>query len=126
MRAKYTRLYSDSSGESHFEDVEAELTEVQFAPPAPPLSLSEFLPAIQTAFLGAPAGWRGDWHVSSARNWFVVISGAWEIEASDGAKRVFSSTETLLAEDITGKGHKSRVLGDEDSLALLVQLDKLK
>ncbi len=126
MRAKYTRLYSDSSGESHFEDVEADMSEVQFAPPAPPLFLSEFLPATQTAFLGAPAGWRGDWHVSSARNWFVVISGSWEIEASDGAKRLFSPTETLLAEDTMGKGHKSCVVGDEDSLALLVQLDSLK
>ena len=36
---KYTRVYADSNGESHFEDVEVEFSSVDFAPPAPPLEL---------------------------------------------------------------------------------------
>jgi hypothetical protein len=122
MQARYTRLFADSQGESHFEDVQAELSLTDFAPPAPVLGISEFINADSTAFLGGPAGWMGDWHVSSGRNFFVVISGLWEIEASDGTKRLFAPTEVLLAEDTTGKGHKSRVVGEEESLALLVQL----
>jgi hypothetical protein len=31
----YTRLYADETGESHYEDIEAELTPRDFAPPAP-------------------------------------------------------------------------------------------
>ena len=122
MQAKYTRLFADRDGESHFEDVQVELSFADFAPPAPPLGISEFTSANRTAFLGGPAGWSGDWHVSSARNLFLVISGVWEIEASDGTKRLFSPTDALLAEDTIGKGHKSRVVSEEDSLALLVQL----
>ena len=122
MNATYCRLYSGSDGESHFEDVTVELREVDFAPPAPALLLSEFGPAVRAAFLGGPNGWQGEWHQSSGRNLFVVISGEWEVEVSDGEKRMFSSTNVLLLEDTFGKGHNSRVTSSEDSLALLVEL----
>jgi hypothetical protein len=122
MIARYTRLYSDASGESHLEDVDAKLSLVDFAPATPPLGVSEYLPAERTAFFGGPSGWTGDWHVSSSRNLFVVISGEWEIEASDGTVRLFSANSVVLAEDTTGKGHRSRVISEGDSIALLVQL----
>src|SRR5882672_201406 len=122
MRIKWVRLFSDASGESHFADIEEQLNLIDFAPPAAPLYLSKIFPAAETAFFGAPAGWIGDWHVSSARNLFVVLSGEWQIEASDGIARKFSAPDVLLVEDTTGKGHRSRVISKEDSLALVVQL----
>ena len=122
MKVTYVRLYSDADGASHFEDVEAELASVDFAPPAPPLNLSTYLPATQASFFGAPAGWKADWHPAAARNLFVVISGEWEVEASDGFIRRFPPNSVLLVEDTTGKGHKSRVVSDIESLAMLVQL----
>jgi hypothetical protein len=122
MKIKCVRLYSDLSGESHFEDLEEELTATNFAPPAAPLYLSSLISATQTGLLGAPAGWIGDWHPSPARNLFFVLSGEWEIEASDGEIRRFSPGNVLRVEDTTGKGHLSRVLGDTYSLAGLVQL----
>ena len=122
MKAAYTRLFTDEAGESHFEDCEAELPLIEFAPPAAPLGVSENFPASAAAFLGGPSGWTGDWHVSPSRNLFVVISGEWEVEASDGVTRLFSPNSVLLAEDLTGKGHRSRVASKEDSLALLVRL----
>jgi hypothetical protein len=122
MNIEYTRLYADSSGESHFEDLEAELSAVDFAPPAPPLNLSAFRPASQAAFFGAPAGWRGDWHTSPARNLFVILSGEWEVEASDGTVRRLGPNSVLLVEDTTGKGHTSRVVSATQSLAVVVQL----
>jgi hypothetical protein len=122
MRTNYTRLFADDTGESHFEDITVELVLADFAPSAPPMGVSSPLAATQSAFIGGPAGWTGDWHVSSARNLFVVLSGEWEIEASDGISRRFSSPDVLLAEDTSGKGHRSRVISPEDSLALVVQL----
>lgn len=122
MRTNYTRLFADETGESHFEDITVELDLADFAPSAPPMGVSASMPATQSAFIGGPAGWIGDWHVSSARNLFVVLSGEWEIEASDGISRRFSSPDVLLAEDTYGKGHRSRVISQEDSLALVVQL----
>jgi hypothetical protein len=118
----YTRLYSDDQGESHFEDVEIDLTLTDYAPPAPPLSLSSFTPAKQFGFMNAPAGWSSDWHPATARTIFFVLSGEWEVTASDGETRRFKDGSVLLVEDTSGKGHSSRVVGQIDSLAAMVQL----
>lgn len=117
----YTRLYADEAGESHFEDVEIDLTMAEYAPPAPPLELSAITPAEQFGFMRAPAGWSSDWHPSAARNIFFVLTGEWEVTASDGETRSFSAGSVLRVEDTTGKGHSSRVLSD--SLAVMVQLE---
>jgi hypothetical protein len=118
----YTRLYSDERGESHFEDIEIDLTLTEYAPPAPPLGLSAFTTATQFGFMKAPAGWSSDWHPSSARNVFVVLSGEWEVTASDGETRRFGIGAVLLVEDVTGKGHTSCVIGEVESMAVLVEL----
>jgi hypothetical protein len=122
MQTTYVRLFADDNGESHFEEIDVELTLEEFAPNTPAMGVSPAMSASESAFICGPAGWAGDWHVSSARNLFVVISGEWEIETSDGTVRKFSSPDVLLAEDTSGKGHRSRVISHEDSLALVVQL----
>ena len=120
--ATYTRLYADENGESHFEDVEIDLTLTEYAPPAPPLELSSITPAKQFGFMNAPAGWSSDWHPTSARNIFFVLTGEWEVTASDGETRRFSAGSVLLVDDTTGKGHTSKVVSQTDSLAAMVQL----
>ena len=120
----YTRLYSDAEGESHFEDAEIDLALTAYAPPAPPLGLSSFTPATQFGFMNAPAGWSSDWHPATARNIFFVLSGEWEVTASDGEARRFGTGSVLLVEDTTGKGHSSRVVSENDSLAAMVQLSE--
>src|SRR6267142_2158710 len=124
MMAIYTRLYSDASGESHFEDVEIDLASTDYTPSAPPLFLSDITTTTQFRFMQAPAGWTSDWHTSSARTMFFVLSGEWEVTASDGEARRFSAGSALLVEDTTGKGHASRVIGQTDSLAAMVQLSE--
>lgn len=117
---KYTRLYATADGESHFEQVDVELSLADYAPPAPPLKLSEMQASTQAGFMQAPAGWNSDWHPSSARNLFVVLSGEWEVTASDGESRRFGPGSVLLVDDTSGKGHSSRVI--RDSLAVMVEL----
>ncbi|MEW6614323.1 MAG: cupin domain-containing protein [Thermodesulfobacteriota bacterium] len=119
---KYTRIYADSSGESHFEDVEVEIKEVNFAPPAPPVNLSSFNPASQYCFLESPAGWYGDWHPTPQRQLFFFLSGEIEIEVSDGEIRQFGPGSITFQEDTVGKGHASRVLGDNIARMVAVQL----
>ena len=119
------RLHSDEDGESHFEDSEIELDLTDYAPPAPPLYLSPATAANAFAFMEAPAGWTSDWHPSSARNLFFVLSGEWQVTASDGESRRFGVGSVLLVEDTTGKGHSSCVVSETDSLAAMVQLTPL-
>lgn len=122
MITRFTRLYADADGESHFQDLDQELNLVEFAPPAPPLFLSDPSSATQFSFFGAPSGWQSDWHPSPSRSLFVVASGEWEVTASDGEARCFAAGSVLLVEDTTGRGHTSRVISKEDSVSLLVQL----
>ncbi len=120
--ASYVRLFADEVGESHFQEIQANLNRVDFAYGMPPLFVSEDVAASAASFFGAPAGWESDWHPSSGRHLFAVLSGVWEVTASDGQTRTFSTGDVLLVEDTTGKGHTSRVIGDKESIALLVQL----
>jgi quercetin dioxygenase-like cupin family protein len=117
---KYTRLYADQNGDSHFEDLEASLSPREFASSSPPLNLSELQPATEFGFMSAPEGWTSDWHPSSGRNFFVVFTGEWEVTAGDGETRHFTAGSALLVEDTIGKGHTSRVISE--SISLLVQL----
>ena len=117
---KYIRLFADPLGESHFEDVEIEFAEAEYISSSAPIGLSLLSSATQLGFMDARAGWEADWHPSVARNFFVVISGEWEVTASDGETRRFGPQSLLLVEDTTGKGHKSRVASD--SIAVMMQL----
>jgi hypothetical protein len=117
---EYIRLYANDAGESHFEDVETEFADSEYTSSAPPLGLSSMSAATEFRFMKAPAGWESDWHPSITRNFFVVITGEWEVTASDGETRRFGPQSLLLVEDRTGKGHKSRVVSD--SIAVMVQL----
>ena len=108
----YPRLYVDADVESHFEDLEIDLASTDYAPPAPPLDLASFTPATQFGFMRAPAGWSSDWHPSATRNIFFVLSGEWDVTASDGETRRFAAGSVLLVEDTSGTGHASRVLSE--------------
>lgn len=121
---RYTRLVSDEQGESHFDEIEIEFASTDYVEGAAPLELSPALDATQYRFMNAPAGWTSDWHASSGRNLFVVITGEWEVTASDGEARRFKTGDVLLVEDITGKGHASRVVGEIDSVAMMVKLSE--
>jgi hypothetical protein len=119
---RIARLYSDDAGESHFEDVEIELMATDYVSSAPLIELSNPTRASQARFMSARADWSSDWHPSSTRAMFFVLSGEWEVIASDGEARLFSVGGVLLVEDVTGKGHASRVLGDQGSVAAMIEL----
>jgi hypothetical protein len=119
---RYIRLFADDSGESHFDDIEIEFTATDYVPSAAPLDFSARLAASDVAFMRAAAGWASEFHVSSARSMFVVLSGEWEVTASDGESRQFGVGGALLVEDTTGTGHSSRVLSKTESVAVVVSL----
>ena len=120
---KYTRVYADADGESHFEDVDVAMNLVDFAPPAPPVNLSEFLAASRFTFASAPPGWIGEWHPAPRRQFMLYLQGEVEAETSDGEVRRLSAGSVTLLEDTTGKGHRSRVVSKEDVVLAIVQLD---
>lgn len=118
----YVHLYADAAGGSHFVDVTVPLAEVNYALPAPPVQLSPFSPAAQYRFLVGPPGWDGGWHPTPRRQILFYLAGEVEAEASDGERRRFGPGSVTLVEDTTGKGHRSRNVGDGDVVLAVVQL----
>jgi hypothetical protein len=124
QHARYTRLYEDSSGESHFEDWEVELSPLDFAPPAAPLFVAKFLPTGESLWVGAGRDWHGETpHPSPRRQIFCTVQGEYEVTASDGTVRRFPPGSVLLLEDTEGKGHSTKIVSEGDTLVFAVTLE---
>jgi len=121
-KVKHSHIYTDSEGESHVEDLEVDLAEINYAPPAPPLWASAFFPATEYHYSSLPPGWYGDWHPVPRRQVFICLRGESEAEFSDGTRRRVGPGAIAVFEDTWGKGHRSWVVGDEDVLAAVVEL----
>ena len=117
------RIVADSSGVSHFEDYEIKFQSADFAPPAPPMQVSEFDEATRYGFVTAPAGWYGHWHPAPRRQVAILLKGELEVAVASGEVRRFGPGSTVLLEDISGKGHTSRVVGSADVVLVFVQLE---
>jgi hypothetical protein len=119
------RIFADSEGESHFEDVDFAFEQTDLVPPAPPVLMTALEGASGYAFERVQPGWHGDWHPAPQRLLAVYLSGTGRIEASDGEVCDLVPGTILLAEDTTGKGHISAMTGAEDMLVLIVMLRDL-
>jgi hypothetical protein len=113
---RYVRLCTHENGQSRFEDLDFAFTTRDFAPPAPPLDVSEPIGASAVMMLRAPAGWTDPAHPSPAR---LLLEGSWEVSAG-GETRVFSVGDALLTEDTSGPGHASTAL--EDTVVAVIRL----
>ena len=121
--ARYVRLYTDETGEAHFEDLEVALTPVNIAPPAAPLDIAQCVPTTQSFWVGASVGWAGDTpHPTPQRQLFCTLQGEYEVTASDGSIRRFPPGSVLVLEDTWGKGHSTRITGEVDTLVFGVAL----
>jgi hypothetical protein len=119
---RYPRIHDGDDGETHFAEVEVAFAQVDLAPPAPLFNVSTPRPARAFTFVHLPVGWYGDQHPAPRRLLWVFLSGDLEIETSDGELRRFTGGDLVLAEDTTGKGHVSRVVGSDDFRAITIEL----
>ena len=113
---KITRLYTGPDQKSYFEDVELKFGGNQ------KILTTESRPASMAVFRCVPPGTVLDLHPAPRRQYLITLSGSWEIEASNGVKRVFKAGDVMLADDTTGEGHCSRVIGNEPHIFMTVPL----
>ncbi len=117
---KYHRIYADAQGGSHFDSVTVEQRLASGAPPAAPFYVSGNEPASMYRFYSFQPGWIGDWHPCPARQFLALMSGAVEMETTDGTVRKLGPGDLVLLEDTSGKGHVTRNIGDGYSTFLVV------
>jgi hypothetical protein len=116
------RLYTGADGMSHFERVPVKFSTVPGEPSG--IARSEDHATAKAYVVRAAAGVFEDWHNADVRRYVVTIRGRAEIEVAAEQKFVAQPGDLFLAEDLTGKGHRFRVLGDSDWVALFVDMAK--
>lgn len=119
---RVTHLYTGRDGMSHFERMD-----VKFSPVAQQSGAraeSEPVSVQKSYFVRLSPRFFLDWHNAEARRYVITISGRAELVVTGGDKFVAQPGDLLLAEDLTGKGHTFRVLGDTDWVAMFVDMGK--
>ena len=112
------RLWSGQDGESHFEEGAIDLE------PGPRGdALSGKFPVTAALFQETLADPKLGWHTDSARQLVITLSGTLEFKTQDG---LFSLRpgDILFTEDISGRGHDWRMVGDQPWRRLYAVLDK--
>ena len=113
-----TRLYTGADLLSHAEDTEVAWRPAQLRPE---LNESESVKVTAAQFLRWPRGFVWEGHPASRRQYVIIVSGRGEVDVV-GRKVPLAPGRVLLAEDVTGKGHTTRVGADEDLVMLVVPL----
>ena len=63
-----------------------------------------------------------DFHCAPRRQYTVTLAGQAEIGLSDGSTHRVGPGDVLLAEDLTGQGHTTRVVGGDERVYLVIPL----
>jgi hypothetical protein len=113
---RIVRSYTGDDNQSHFEEINVPLSAGDQEP-----ALSDLFPATGVAFSHFSRDRVNDFHVAPRRQLVVTLSGSLEIECADGSIQRFGPGDILFADDLTGRGHISRV-HDAPRHALFVTL----
>jgi quercetin dioxygenase-like cupin family protein len=117
------RIYSGDDGESHV--AELPLTMKPFVDVEGAHGRSSAMqPAQGIVFREAPAGYVLDWHCAPRRQYAISLAGTAEIEVGDGTVVRVKPGDVVLAEDLTGRGHVTRVVGDQPRVYAVVPLSE--
>ena len=107
------RLYTGDDGQAHLEEVILPEDDFQSVNVDPALGLT---------FRRSPVGGFSDWHNAPRRQYVVTLSGQIEVGLGDGTVRRFGPGDVLMAEDLTGKGHTTRTVGDQPRVSVVIPL----
>ena len=118
---KIWRVYSGADGQSHLAEeflamkpfVDSEGAHGEAAPAQSAAGIT---------FRVSPPGYVLGWHCAPRRQYSISLSGRAEIEVSDGTVVRLGPGDVVLAEDLTGRGHISRVVGDQPRFYAVVPL----
>jgi hypothetical protein len=112
----YFRIYTGPDGLSYFEDVDAHPSTPGVPDPATAIATESLI------FRSSPPGSVQDYHTAPRRQFVITLKGEAELVASGGETRRVGPGSIMLAEDTTGKGHITRVVGSETREYLFVTL----
>jgi hypothetical protein len=112
LKARLIHIYATPDGESHHAIVE----------------ISNDAGEIPVTGMTARAYARNatssaEWHTAPRRQFAINMTGDLEVEISDGSRHQIGQGNLVFLEDITGKGHVTRVLSPVTNLFIQVPQD---
>ena len=107
------RLFSGDDGESHIEEID----------PSTHPEWSALHEAKGIIFRALEPGFFSDWHVAPRRQYLITLSGEAEIGLGDGTVYSLGPGDVNLAEDLTGHGHTTRVIGNVPRIVATIHLE---
>lgn len=110
---KMTRIYTGADGQTHAMEVDLPLTSG---------NATAMFQATGIQFRRTPPGTFSDWHVGPRRQFVITLSGRGEIGLAGGQKVELVPGKIELIEDLTGKGHTTRAVGNEDRVSIAIPL----
>jgi hypothetical protein len=110
-----TRLYTGPDGQTHAQEIEANFTGNGNA-------VYKLMANSGAVINRAPPGRVADWHTAPRRQYVITLSGHGEVELIDGTKIELGPGSIDLAEDLTGKGHITRTIGNEDRVTVAIPI----
>lgn len=112
LKARLIHIYATPDGESHHAIVE----------------IANDAGEIPVTGMTARAYARNDanaaeWHTAPRRQFAINMTGTLEVEISDGSRHRIGQGDLVYLEDVTGKGHVTRVLSPVTNLFIHVPQD---
>ncbi len=110
---KITKIYTSADERSCFTTVDTGEATMQA------LGLCSIkYPVTALVFRDTVAGTETGWHNPHVPQYIIYLEGELEVEAGNGEKRIFKPGDILLAADLTGPGHVTRVLSKGKTLMI--------
>ena len=117
----FLRVYTGDDGESHIEELDFEMQSFVDTEGAHGMS-TEVINTPGISFREYQPGYFLDYHTAPRRQYSITLAGEIEIGTPDGTVKHGGPGTVLLAEDLTGSGHFTRVVGDQPRFFIIVPL----
>ena len=115
---KISRIYPDSDGETHFEEIDIPLKDSGL------IGMTSVLQkATGIIFRETSADYDFPWHNAPRRQFVIILEGEVDFTVSDGETRRFGGGDVVLLEDTSGKGHYSKAVNRQRRKSIFITLD---
>lgn len=112
LRARLIHVYATPDGESHLERIEIANDAGEI--PVTAMTARAYARNVSNS---------AEWHTAPRKQFAINMTGDLEVEISDGTRHRIGQGDLVYLEDITGKGHVTRVLSPVTNLFIHVPQD---
>ena len=116
---KITRFHATDDGGSRFQEIDLPINQDRIDPFGNVLHQSNAFSSPSVRFVELPRNLDQSWHHAPARQIVFVLSGTVEVTTTDNQTRQWGAGSAFIPDDLSGKGHLTRVIDGPATLAFI-------